>query len=90
MIAEEGVHYSEQNQKDIIRVDDVEERLADSLVNSIENSNQHTDVLIEEEESEQHIDVLPKEEKAHKPYDFYFYNCLVSAGLVSDVGENLA
>jgi len=50
----------------------VEERLAGSLVNSVENSNQHIDVLIEEEESEQHTDVLPKEEKAHKPYDFIF------------------
>jgi len=35
----EEVHYSGQGQKDIIRTDGVEERLADSLMNSTENSN---------------------------------------------------
>jgi len=33
---------------------------------------------------------LPKEEKEQKPYDFYFNNCFMSAGLVVDAGENLA
>ena len=68
----------------------MEERLANNLVNSVENSNQHTDMLTEEKEIEQRTELLPKEDKAHKPYDFYFYNCLVSASLVADVGENLA
>lgn len=68
----------------------MEERLANNLLNSFENLNQHTNVLIEEEKSEHHTDVLLKEEKAEKPYDFYFNNCFVSAGLVADAGENLA
>ena len=38
VIAEEGVHNSRQEQEDIIRVDDVGERLNDSLMNSFENS----------------------------------------------------
>jgi len=86
----EEVHYSGQGQEDIIEIDGVEEILADSLVNFVENSNQHTDVLTEEEESEQHIDVLPKEEEALRPYVFYFNNCFVSAGLVVDAGKKLA
>jgi hypothetical protein len=48
-LQKEGVHYSGQEQEDIIRADGVEERLVDSLMNSFENSNQHTDVLTEEE-----------------------------------------
>ena len=44
----EGVHYSGPEQEDIIRADDVERRLVDSLTNSFENSNQHIDVLTEE------------------------------------------
>ena len=62
VIVEEGVHYSGQEHKDIIRADDVEGRLTDSLESTLENSlenslkrlNRHTDVLIEEEKSEQH------------------------------------
>jgi len=46
-------------------------------MNSFENLNQRTNVL-------------PKEEEAQNPYDFYFNNCFVSAGLVADAGENLA
>ena len=34
----EGVHYGGQEQEDIIRADDVEERLVDSLMSSFENS----------------------------------------------------
>lgn len=74
VIAEEEVHYSGQEQKDIIRVDDVEGRLTDSLEStlqdSLENSlrlNQHIDVLIEEEKSVHHTKVLPKEEEALRP-----------------------
>jgi len=37
-IAEEGVHYSLQEQKDIIRAYDVEGRLTDSLESTLENS----------------------------------------------------
>ena len=48
-----GIHYSGQEQEGIIRTDGVEERLMDSLMNSAKNSNQHTDMLIEEEETEQ-------------------------------------
>jgi len=66
VIAEEGVHYSGQEQKDIIRADDVEGCLTDRLESTLENSlkrlNQHTDVLIEKEKSEQHTKVFPKEE----------------------------
>ena len=90
MITEEEVHYSGQEQEEIIVADCEEERLVDSLMNSFENLNQHTDVLIEEEKSEQHTEVLPKEEEAQKPYDFYFNNCFVSAGLVAYAGGNLA
>jgi len=51
VIVEEEVHYSEQEKEDIIRADGVEERLVDSLRNSFENSNQHTDVLTDEKET---------------------------------------
>jgi len=71
-------------------MDDVEERLTDSLMNSFENSNQQIDMLIEEEKTEEHTDVLPKEEEALKPYVFYFNNYFVSASLVADAGGNLA
>lgn len=94
VIVEEAVHYSGQEQKDIIEVDGVEERLADSfeipLENSLERWNQHTDVLIEKEKSEQHTKMLPKEEEALRPYVFHFNNCFVSGGFVVDAGENLA
>jgi len=53
-IAEERFHYSGQEQKDIIETDSIEERPDDSLESPLENSlkrlNQHTDVLIEEED----------------------------------------
>lgn len=38
VIADEGVHYSGQEQKDIIREDDVEGRLTDSLESTLEDS----------------------------------------------------
>lgn len=86
----EEVHYSGQGQKDIIITDGVEERLVDNLINSAKNSNQHTNALIEEEKTEQQAKLLPKGDKAQKPYDFYFNKCFMSAGLVTDVGGNLA
>lgn len=89
VIAKEGVHYSGQGQKDIIEADGMEERLDNSLMNSVGNSNQHTDVLIVEEKSQQHTDVLPKGDKVQKPYDFYFNKCFMNASLVADVGGNL-
>lgn len=64
VIAEEEVHYGGQEQEDIIRADDVEERLVDSLMSSFENSKQHIDVLKEDKETEQQIGLLPKEDKA--------------------------
>jgi len=81
VIAEEGVHYNGQEQKDIIRADDVEGRLTNSLERTLENSfenslkrlNQHTDVLIEEEKSEQHTKVFPEEEEALRPYYVFFF-----------------
>lgn len=86
----EEVHYNGQGQKYIIRIDGVEERLADSLMNSTENSNMHIDVLIEEEKTEQQVELFPKKEKAQKPYVFYFNNFFVSATLVADAGGILA
>ena len=92
LIANEGVHYSGQEQKDIIDANGVEERFAYSFESPLENSlkrlNQHTDVLIEEEKSEQHIEVLLEEEEALGPYIFDFNNCFVSAGLVAGAGGN--
>ena len=40
-----GFHYNGQEQEGIIRTDGVEERLMDSLMNFVENLNQHTDML---------------------------------------------
>jgi len=51
VIAEEGVHYSGQEQKDIIKSNCVEERLVDSFESPLERLNQHTNVLIEKEKS---------------------------------------
>lgn len=68
----------------------MEERLTDSLMNSFENSNRQTDMLIEEEKTKQHTDVLPKEEEALRPYVFYFNNYFARAGIVADAGGNLA
>lgn len=45
MIAEKGVHYSEQEKEDIIRIDGVEDILMDILMNSFENLEHHTNVL---------------------------------------------
>ena len=71
---------------DILQIDDMEEGLADSL---IENLNQHTDVLMEEEISEQHTEMFPHEKKAFRLYVFYFNNCFVSTGFIADAGEDL-
>ena len=87
-MAEERVQYSERVQKDIMEADDVGERLVDSLENSSEDSlgkeNQHSDVLIVEENSKQHIEVLAKEDKALMPSDFYSNKCFVNAGIVAE------
>ena len=80
------VHYCETEQGDILETDDMEERLADSLM---ENLNQHTDVLMEEEISEQHTEMFPKEKEALRPYVFDFTNCFVSTGFIANAGENL-
>lgn len=90
VIVEEGAHYSGQEQEETIEAEDVDKRISDSLMNSFENSNQHTNVLIEEEKSEQHTDVLPKEKEALRLCVFYFNNYFVSASLVAYAGENLA
>ena len=68
--AKEGVHYGEKGQEDIIEENDVEERLMDSLMNSFESSNQHTNVLIEGKEIEQQTELFPKGNKAQQPYVF--------------------
>ena len=70
--AKEGVHYSGQEQEDIIRAEDVEEILVDGLMSSFENSKQHTDVLTQEKETEQQTELLTKEDKAQKSYVFLF------------------
>lgn len=51
--------------------------------------DQHTDVLIVEEDSEQHTEMLAEGSKAVMPYIFYSNNCFVSTGLIEDAGENL-
>ena len=63
----------------------MEEGLADSL---IENLNQHTDVLMEEEILEQHSEMLLDEKEALRPYVYYFNNCFVSIGFIVDAGGN--
>jgi len=67
VIAEEGVHYSGQEQKDIIEADDVEERLVNSFESPLENFfkrlNQHTDVLIEKEKSKQHTKYFQRKKR---------------------------
>lgn len=73
-ITEEEVHYCEPEQGDILGTDDVEERITNSLMNSFENSNQQTDMLIEDEKIKQHTDVFPKEQEELRPYVFYFNN----------------
>jgi len=83
VITEEEVHYSEKEKEEINRVDDVEERLLDSLMNSFKNSNQHTDLLIEEKETEQQTELFPKKDKAQRPYVFNFNKYFVSVGLVA-------
>ena len=80
------VHYCETKQGDILETDDMEEGLADSL---IENLNQHTNVLMEEEISEQHTEMLPEEKEALSPYVFYFNNCFVSTGFIAYAGEDI-
>lgn len=83
-MAEERVQYSERVQEDTMEA----ERLVDSLENSSKDSlskeNQHTDVLIVEENSEQYTEVLAKEDKALMPSDFYSNKCFLNAGIVAE------
>lgn len=88
-VTEKEVHYCEPERRDILGMNDVEERLAGSLMNSFENSNKQTDMLIKEEKTKEHTDVLPKEETL-RPYVFYFNNYFVSACIVAAVGGNFA
>ena len=78
------VCYYEPEQRDILEIDDVEEGLANSL---IENLSQHTHVLMEEEISEQHTEILLEEKESLRPYVFYFNNCFVSIGFITDARE---
>jgi hypothetical protein len=86
-LTEEEVHYCEPEQGDILGEDDVErrpiesltdslgieyERLARSLMNSLESSYYHVDVLVKEEN------------KSSKPYVFVTNNLCVIAGLAGD------
>ena len=90
-VKEGEIHYCEPKQEDIIRTDGVEDKLIDILMNSAENSNQHTDVLTEEKEkTEQKTKLLPKGNKAQQPYVFYFNKCFVNAGFVAMAGGDLA
>ena len=67
----------------------MEERLIYRLINSAENSNQHTDMLIEEEKTEQQVELLPRREEAPRPYVSYFKNWFVNVDFVADVEEDL-
>ena len=71
------VHYCESEQRDFNETDEMEERLADSLM---ENLNQHTDVLTKdlEENSKQHTEMLPEEEETLKPDIFNTNNSCVN------------
>ena len=79
-----------EKQEDIIRTDGVERILVGSLRNSFESSNQHTDVLTEEEETVQETKVLPMENKAQKPYIFNFNKFFECAGFVVGAEGDLA
>lgn len=67
----------------------MEERLGDSLMNSIENSKQHTDVPIEEDLTEQQARLLPRREEAPRPYVLDINNWFVNADFVANVEEDL-
>jgi len=98
VIVEEGVHYSGKYHKGIIRADDVERILTNSLESVLDNYlgkslkklNHHSDVLIEEEKLEKHNKVFPKEGEVLRPYVFYFNKLFMSVDLVADAGGNLA
>jgi len=59
-------------------------------MNSVENSNEHIDMLTEEEEIEQQTEMLPKKEEAPRPHVFNFNKCFVNAGFVAIAGGDLA
>ena len=88
----EGVHYGGQEQEGSIRTHGVEERLMDSLMNSFESLNQHTNVLTEElkERSEKRTERFLEEEEAQKPYIFFFDNCLMISDFVVENRTYLA
>jgi len=62
----------------------------DSLKNSFESSNQHTDVLTKEKKVVQETKFLLKGNKAQQPYVFNFNKCFVNAGFAAIAGGDLA
>lgn len=57
----------------------------DSVMNCIENSNQHADMLTEEKEKiEQQTEIFPKKKEAPRPHVFNFNKFFVNAGDVKD------
>ena len=82
----QGELLKDTEQGNIFQTDDVEEGPVDSL---IEDLNQHTDVLRDEEILEKLTEMLLAEEEALKPYVFYFNNCFVSTFFIADAGKNL-
>lgn len=85
------VHYCEPIWEDIIKTDGVEDRLTDSVMNSTENSNQHSHVLTKEKEKTmQQTELLSKENKAQQPCVFNSNNLFLNAFLVADSKGDLA
>ena len=85
----EKVHFYEREQRNILEMDDVEERLADSLKNYLKNWNQHINVLIKEKISKQQIEMLPEKEETQRSYDFDFKDYFMIAGTVEKTKECL-
>jgi hypothetical protein len=52
LTTKEGVHYCEPEQGDILGEDDVERRLVDSLIDSLESSDQHDEDMLTKESRE--------------------------------------
>jgi len=77
----EEVHYYEPERGDILGMNDVEERLADNLMNYVENVNQHNVALTKEldKNSEHQIEMLLEKEKVMRPYIFNYDNwCIIA------------
>ena len=85
----EGVHYCEPKHGDILETNDMKEKLADCLT---ENLNPHTGVLIKElnENSKQHTEMLLEEEETLRSCIFNTYNsCVNYAGKGGQQMENV-